>query len=84
MYYDPFTEPAKPRKIENVSVGQKIKVVEQLGLPDNRKVVVSYEYVVTDIYPYCVQARRRTDTRIETRCFSVGDLVTLGLMPKWR
>lgn len=72
------------RHIENVHLGQKFETREtiKLVLMGNytKKVM---KWVVTEIYPFFIRARAHAGNgNFETRCFSIGDLVVLGLIPK--
>ena len=71
------------RKIKGIKLGQTIitKDYENSG-EANQWVTKTRKYIVTEIYPYIVKTRRRLENRMETRCFSIGELVQLGYMEK--
>lgn len=73
----------KARHIQKVKLGQELKVldtgIEEWGEKAIRRVT---KWVVTEIYPFFVRARRRNyKGQIETRCFSLGELVQMGYEP---
>ena len=72
------------RKIVNVTIGQLLNIPETEYLDEfraNRTVIK--KYVVTEVYPYHVRARRYNEKGgLEHACFSLGELVQYGYEPK--
>lgn len=77
-----YTKP-RPRYVKGLHLGQKIRVWETINLDGNNNILrIPLDYVVTKIHPFIVETKRNLESRVETRCFSIGDLVTMGLMQK--
>ena len=65
-------------RLKNELIGAKLKVITNYLV--NEKPLI-YDYVVYAVYPYCVSAFRITESgAIITQSFSIGDLVTMGIL----
>lgn len=72
------------RHIEGIRLGQRFETRERIQIElMGAFETLTRKWVITEIYPFFVKARAHLkDGRFETRCFSLGDLVTIGLIPK--
>lgn len=65
-------------RLKNELIGARLKVVTEFLVNDEPLI---YDYVVYAVYPYCVSAFRIAESGVMvTRSFSIGDLVTMGII----
>ena len=72
--YD-FIPPA--RTIQNVSIGDVLKLKTEIQSESGKPRIKTEEYCVEAVYPYHVRAFNGN----VKKCFSVGDLVLAGVEP---
>ncbi len=65
-------------QLKNELIGAKLKVITEFLVNDEPLI---YDYIVYAVYPYCVSAFRIAESgAIITQSFSIGDLVTMGIL----
>lgn len=64
------------RKVKNVKLADVIKTSKPHSIFDNIGNIIYEEYVISNVYDYYVIGTTKNG---EKRCFTIGDLVVLGL-----